>query len=97
MSKQQYDFKVTKSLVRSTSHGVVNSEDSVELDVTVGIHDGGESGWFEFYDEESGGEDWYAEGCLEFDGKELVGYDGVFELSDFIIAKLVELGYTDNL
>tara|TARA_R110000803_G_scaffold172017_3_gene234922 strand:- start:35 stop:265 length:231 start_codon:yes stop_codon:yes gene_type:complete len=76
---------------------VVNSEDSVELDVTVGLNDNGESGWFEFYDEVSGGEDWYAEGGLEFDGKELVGYDGVFELSDFIINKLIELGYTDNL
>ena len=49
------------------------------------------------HDEESGGEDFYAEGVLEFDGKRLTGYDGVFELPDEIVNKIVELGYIDDL
>ena len=41
-----------------------------------------ESGFFEIYDEESGGDDYYGSGSLEFLGNELCGYDGVMCLSD---------------
>ena len=40
---------------------------------------------------------WYIEGGIEFEGMNIVGYDGVFELPDFIINTLVEMGYTDEL
>ena len=45
------------------------------------------------YDEETGGNEWYAEGGLWFDNKELTDYDGVFELPQPVINKLKELGY----
>ena len=93
---EQYDFKVTKSLSLENSFGIIKQEEGIEIDVTVGINDE-DSGWFELYDVETGGEDWYAEGGIEFDGMDIVGYDGVFELPDFIVNKLVELGYKDEL
>ena len=54
-------------------------------------------GWFEMYDEESGGEDYYAEGRLEFDGNKLVGYDGVFSLDENIIDCVKKMGAIINL
>ena len=50
-------------------------------------------GCFEFYDIDTGGERLYAEGGLWFDGKELVDYDGVFQLPLPVIDKLKEWGY----
>ena len=76
-------------------HQVTHSELYVKK-ITVGIkneHDG----WFEVYDIETGGDDWYAEGCLDFDGMDLVGYDGCFCLPDVVIDKLKSLGYKDDL
>lgn len=96
MEEQQYDFKVTQSLSLDTSYGSIKQEEDVVIDVTVGINDD-ENGWFELYDVETGGDEWYAEGSIEFDGMDIVGYDGVFELPDFIVNKLVELGYNDEL
>ena len=96
MEKQKYEFEAIQSLSLGNSFGTIREEDNVKLHVTVGIkneHDG----WFEIYDIETGGEDWYAEGCLDFDGMELVGYDGCFSLPDVVIDKLKSLGYKDNL
>ena len=45
------------------------------------------------YDEESGGDEWYAEGGLEIDGMTITGYDGVFSLPTVVIDKLKEWGY----
>ena len=44
------------------------------------------------YDEESGGEDYYAEGSLSFNGKELDDYDGVFELDENVVKCLKDWG-----
>jgi hypothetical protein len=90
------NFKYTESLVSENSYTILDKEDNVELDVTIGIKDE-EYGYFEFYDIKTGGDSWYAEGGLWFKGKELVDYDGVFDLPDFIKDKLIELGYTVNL
>lgn len=49
-------------------------------------------GWFEMYDKESGGEDYYASGSLSFTGKELDDYDGVFSLDEEIISCLKNWG-----
>lgn len=66
-----------------------------EMEVTVGIKN--EYGWFELYDEETGGEYIYAEGGLWFAEHEgemcLTDYDGVFELPDYVMNKLAEWGY----
>jgi hypothetical protein len=63
------------------------------LEVTVGIKDVSR-GWFELYDEKTGGEVVYAEGGLWFREKYLVDYDGVGELPDYIMEKLEEMGYS---
>jgi hypothetical protein len=85
------EFKAVENLSLENSFGTIKEQSGIELDVTIGIDD--ESGWFEFYDTETGGDDWYAEGGLWFDGKELTDYDGVFALPVCIIEKLKELGY----
>ena len=67
-----------------------------EMEVTVGIKNEN-YGWFELYDEETGGEYIYAEGGLWFAEHEgetcLTDYDGVFELPDYVMNKLAEWGY----
>ena len=91
MNKQE-TFEVKHSLQLDNSFITLKAEDDIALEVTVGIKDDG-YGWFEFYDIESGGEEWYAEGGLWFDGKELTDYDGVFSLPSFVSEKLKEWGY----
>jgi hypothetical protein len=85
------EFKAVENLSLENSFGTIKEQSGIELDVTIGIDD--ETGWFEFYDTETGGDDWYAEGGLWFEGKELTDYDGVFALPVCIIEKLKELGY----
>ncbi len=70
-----YTFEATERLSLENSFGTIK-EANVALHVTVGIHDDGESGWFELYDVATGGDEWHAEGSLSFEDKELVDYDG---------------------
>ena len=85
-------FVAVQSLQLENSFGVIDHEKNVELDVTIGMHDN-ERGFFEFSDKKTGGNDWYAEGYLFFEGNRLVDYDGVFELPKFITDKLQEVGF----
>ena len=87
------NFKVENCIIRQTSYGVVNKEDDVVINVSVGYRAEDDYGWFEFYDEKSGGDKWYAEGGLWFNGLELVDYDGVFSLSSFIADFLHKKGF----
>lgn len=89
---ETHTFKTTQDLVLENSYGIVDSDNGVELEVTIGINSP-DYGWFELYDTETGGGAWYAEGGLWFEGKVLTDYDGVFELIPPIIEKLTELGY----
>jgi hypothetical protein len=97
MKKTEYkplheaNFLVTRIVTKQNSFGVLDKAE-VELNVTIEIQDDG-YGWFEYYDVETSGERFYAEGGLWFEGEELVDYDGVFSLSDFIINKLESWGY----
>lgn len=86
-------FKAYETLSLENSFMVIKEQKDIELNVTIGIHKNGQSGWFELYDEESGGDEWYAEGGLELDGLSVTGYDGVFALPVCIIKKLQEMGY----
>lgn len=92
MEKQVHTFTTIQSMISENSFGIVGEQDNVTLHVSVGINSD-TYGWFEFYDQESGGDDWYAEGSLNFENGELVGYDGVFSLASFVMDKLEELGY----
>lgn len=89
---RQETFTTVQSLVLENSFGVLDAEDNVTLEVTVGIKSN-DYGWFEMYDVESGGEDWYAEGGLWIKDNQITGYDGVFSLPDPVINKLKEWGY----
>jgi hypothetical protein len=86
-------FQATESLRMENSFGTIREQDQIILSVTIGINDDGDYGCFELFDDATGGDDWYAEGGLWFDGKELTDYDGVFGLPLCIIEKLEELGY----
>ena len=92
MQKQQHTFEATESLSLENSFTVVKAQEDIRLHVTVGINSE-DYGWFEVYDLESGGDEWYAEGGLWFDGKQVTGYDGVFSLPVWVVEKLKELGY----
>ncbi len=92
MESRIESFTAYESLSLENSFVTIKEQKDIELNVTIGIHDD-ESGWFELYDEESGGEEWYAEGGLELDGLSVTGYDGVFALPMCIIEKLQEMGF----
>lgn len=89
---KQETFQATQGLSLGNSFGTIRTENNVLLEVTVGIKSE-DYGWFELYDLESGGENWYAEGSLQIEDKAIVGYDGVFELSQVVIDKLKEWEY----
>ncbi len=90
--KRKESFQAVQSLQLENSFGVIKSEDNITLEVTVGIKSE-DYGWFEVYDIESGGEEWYAEGGIWFDNKTVTDYDGVFSLPVPVIEKLREWGY----
>lgn len=83
----------TEDLALENSFGTIRQENGIEMNITVRMQPNKNYGSFEMYDEETGGEEWYAEGGLWFEGKELVDYDGVFALSPSIIQILEENGY----
>lgn len=85
--------QVKAGLQMETSYGVVKAETDVTLNISVGYKADEDYGWFEMYDEKTGGDNWYAEGGLWFDGNELTDYDGVFSLSQFVVAMLEEKGF----
>lgn len=89
---KQETFQATQGLSLGNSFGTIRASDNVLLEVTVGIKSD-DYGWFELYDLETGGEEWYAEGSLQIEDNAVTGYDGVFELSHVVINKLKEWGY----
>jgi len=107
--KFKLDFKTTLPHVAMTTAYDVDHDraTNVEMDTTIGIdprhHSGG---WYETYDVETGGDRFYAGGILETEdssdgeGNEqvvLTGYDGCFELPDYIIKALEEKGVIIDL
>ena len=89
----QETFQVESPVKLETVHAVLDSSPKETLEITVGADTNDEYGFFEIYDIKSGGERFYAEGGLWFTGKELVDYDGVFELSQHVTKKLKEWGF----
>lgn len=57
------------------------------------IHPEKNHGYFEGYNVTRGAEDFHVEGCLWFEGKMLVDYDGVFCLPCEVENALKDLGY----
>ena len=102
--KFKLDFKTTlPHVAMTTAYDIdIDRATDVEMDTTVEIdpnHSYG--GWYETYDLETGGARFYAEGVLEVyfdeDGPRLTGYDGCFELPEFITDALEEKGVIIDL
>jgi len=89
---KQYSKTTTEHLTLENSFGIIRENAEVKLNCTVGIKDS-TYGWFEVFDEETGGQDWHAEGGLWFDNWEVTDYDGVFSLPSGVIELLNEKGY----
>jgi len=77
-------------------------KENVQMETQIEIspvHKSG--GCFETFDTETGGEDFYAEGVLEIEkvnGKlSLTGYDGVFELPEYIVEEVRKAGIEIDL
>ena len=102
-------FKTTlPHVAMTTAYDTDTDRDvNVVMDSTIGIDpDHQYGGWYETYDVETGGDRFYAGGILETldtsdgdgnTGVALVGYDGCFELPDYIIKALEEKGVIIDL
>ena len=86
-------FVAIENMSMEDSFGNLREGDDIKLKVTIGIVEVEETGWFILRDKQTGGDIWFAEGGLWFNGKELTEYDGVSELPKCITQKLIELGY----
>lgn len=103
-NEKVFEFEAIEHLSLENSFGTIK-EAEVTLHVSVGIREkvvgideNGQSeieyyGWFELFDKATRGDDWYAEGCLSFQGKKLVDYDGVFALPLCVCDCLRENGF----
>ena len=92
METLKKDWKEVRYVGWETSLSPIIEREKKTMEYHVGWDKGREHGWFEIYDEESGGEDYYAEGGLSFDGNKLYDYDGVFSLDDEVLKCLKEWG-----
>tara|TARA_B110000444_G_scaffold231304_1_gene239156 strand:- start:667 stop:975 length:309 start_codon:yes stop_codon:yes gene_type:complete len=90
--QKTYNKITTEHLTLENSFGVIREETEVQLNCTIGIKDR-TYGWFEIFDEETGGNEWHSEGGLWFEGKNVTDYDGVFALPNGVIELLKENGY----
>ena len=92
METLEKEFKKVMHVGYETSMSPIVEREKKTMQYSVGWDKEEGTGWFEMYDEESGGEDYYAEGGLWFDGKELNDYDGVFELDENVVKCLKDWG-----
>jgi hypothetical protein len=92
METLEKNFKKTMYVGYETSMSPNVDREEKVMHYNVGWNRDEERGWFEMYDEESGGEEYYGEGGLWFDGNILTDYDGVFSLDENIIQCLKKWG-----
>lgn len=102
MMKIQHTWEsVLPYISEETTHTTLRASNNVRIKTTIEIDMEWEHGWFEFYDIDTGGNRWHAEGELEVDEHDgqvwLVGYDGIFELPQHIIDKLKEFNVKIDL
>ena len=81
--------EITTVSFYENSFGRVSEPTKVKMDVSIYID--GEHAGFEIYDVESGGDEFYAEGMLEIVDNVLYGYDGIFELPDYLLEMLEDM------
>lgn len=85
--------EVVPCVTMESSFGIVDKERNVEMECTLGFKsEDSERGYYEIYDTKTGGDRFYAEGGIWFNGNKATDYDGVFRLPDEIVHKLRECG-----
>ena len=87
MKDKQINAKVTYPTLGVTVDSTgqdIHRDENVEVIVHVNAKASGHA-YYEFYDVQSGGDKYYAEGSLEIDGGKLVDYDGVSSLPTVIM------------
>jgi len=62
--------------------------DGVDYELAIDTEMDEQQGWYEYYDEESGGDDVYGEGGLWLEDNSVTDYDGCFELPEVILGWL---------
>lgn len=92
MSELEKSFKKVMYVGWETSMSPHIEREKKTMEYTVGWNKEEGRGWFEIYDEESGGNDYYAEGGLWFDKNELTDYDGVFSLDENVVECIKDWG-----
>ena len=92
METLEKDFKKVRYVGWETSMSPIVEREKKTMQYNVWWDKDNQRGGFEVYDEENGGEDYYAEGGLEFTDKVLDGYDGVFSLDEEVINCLEDWG-----
>ncbi len=88
-------YTAVNSLSLENSFGTVAEQKDVQVEVLLVIKNKG-YGYFEFFDDETGGDDWYASGGIWLEDTKVTDYDGVFALPKFITDKLNEWGYNTS-
>ena len=92
MSELEKSFKKVMYVGWERSMSPHIEREKKTMKYTVGWDKEAETGWFEMYDEESGGEDYYGSGGLWFDKNELTDYDGVFSLDENVVECIKDWG-----
>ena len=103
--KFKLDFKTKLPHVAMTTAYDVDTDraENVEMDTTIEIDPNHRyGGWYETYDLETSGDRFYAEGILEVYWDDngdvrLTGYDGCFELPEYITEALEKQGVIIDL
>ena len=92
MSQLKKDFKKVRYVGWEGTYTPHVDREKRTMEYTVIWNKDNQRGWFEIYDQESGGEDYYGEGGLWFKGNELIDYDGVFEIDEEVVKCLKDWG-----
>lgn len=86
-------FQIERNMGKMNSFGPVGERKTVMMQVSVKVNEATNYGCYELYDIESAGDQFYAEGGLWFKEKNLIDYDGIYALPDFIVEKLRDNGF----
>ena len=73
--------------------GAIRSDNYVEMEFKISIIPEENCGYFFMKDLKTGGDKYFGDGNLKFDGNKLTDFDGVYNISEIIIDKLKEWGY----
>jgi len=92
MKTLEKNFKKVRYVGWETSMSPIVEREKKTMQYSVWWDKDNQRGGFEILDDETYGDDYYAEGGLEFTDKVLDGYDGVFSLDEEVINCLEDWG-----